>query len=252
MHHSYRSTKNAIEESIQEEEQQRDHERLQAAQHAKNNDIVYACIKDGIKPIVYKFQQGFTFPNFFFSHNVLQKLNILSEDTVQVPPMQQYNCVLDTWMCFDVSHMVTLHDHDGGTLLVKNACIKDCIDLGCHLQKLTNPSSPNIVKALPAKHKYMRAASHAKSSPPPSPSINPSMHDHVGPVPTIHEAQQNHSGSVLLLTDSKGTGTAAQLNHGSSILSHTDGPIIKEESSGNLLLHGTLKADAIEVEEVAI
>ncbi|KAG2037614.1 hypothetical protein BDR03DRAFT_1010659 [Suillus americanus] len=306
---------NAIEESIQEEEQQRDHERLQAVQCAKNNIIIYAWIKDGTEPIIYEFQEGFMFPNFFFSHDVLCKLEILSEDTAQVPPMQRYNCVLDTWTCFDVGHMVTLHDRDGGALLVKNACVKDCIDLGHHIQKLTHPSSPNIVKALPAERKYMRAVSHAKSSRPPSPSIDPSMHDHVGPVPTIHDSQQNRGGSVLLLTDSEGTGTATQLNCGSSILSLIDseeetpatahplkrcaspsdslsprpllrlrrypsakwsfqfsassktssqsrsssplsiqftGPIIKEESSGNLLSYGTLKADAIEVEEVAI
>jgi hypothetical protein len=36
---------NTIEESIQEEERQRDHECLQAAQHAKNNIIIYAWIK---------------------------------------------------------------------------------------------------------------------------------------------------------------------------------------------------------------
>ncbi|KAG2125819.1 hypothetical protein DEU56DRAFT_916320 [Suillus clintonianus] len=333
---------NAIEESIQEEERQRDRERLQAAQRAKNNIIIYAWIKDGTEPIIYEFQEGFTFPNFFFSHDMLRKLEILSEDTVQVPPVQRYNRVLDTWMRFDVGHMVTLHDRDGGALLVKNACVKDCIDLGRHIQKLTHPSSPNIVKALPAKRKYMRAASHVKSSCPPSPSIThnnvgpvPTIRDSqhsphepswslsaidddsdndVGPVPTIHHSQQNRGGSVLSLTDSEGARTKAQLNRSASILSLTDseevttatarplkqhaspsdslsprpllrlrrhpsaelfqfssnsetstqsrssspvsirfaGPIIKEESSGSLLSRGTSKADAIEVEKVAI
>lgn len=288
------------------------------------------------------------FPNFFFSHDVLRKLEILSEDTVQVPPIQRYNRVLDTWMRFDVGHMVTLHDRDGGALLVKNTCVKDCVDLGHHIQKLTHPSSPNITKALPAERKYMRAASRTKSSHPPSPSIDPFMHnnvgpvpticdsqcshepswsltaidddnnDDVGPVPTIYHSQQNRGGSVLSLTDSEGGSegarTAAQLNRSTSILSLTDseeattatacppkrhaspsdslsprpllrlrrypstksfqfssssetstqsrsssplsiqfsGPIIKEESSGSLLSHGTSKSDAIEVEKVAI
>ncbi|KAG2145728.1 hypothetical protein BD769DRAFT_1346769, partial [Suillus cothurnatus] len=160
---------NAIEEAMQEEERQRDCECIQAAQQAKNNIIVYAWTQDGMEPTIYEFQEGFLFPNFFFSHDMLRKLCILSDDTAQMPPIQRYNCVLDTWMHFDVGHMVTLHDHDGGALLVKNACVKDCVDLGHHLQKLTHLSSPNIAKALPAEHKYMRAASHAKSSCPPSP-----------------------------------------------------------------------------------
>ncbi|KAG2738134.1 hypothetical protein P692DRAFT_20640560, partial [Suillus brevipes Sb2] len=144
---------NAVEEAIQEEERQREHERIQAAQRAKNNVIVYAWTQDGAEPTIYEFQEGFKFPNFFFSRDVLCKLDILAEDTTQVPPIQRYNCVLDTWMRFDVGHMVTLQDRDGGALLVKNACVKDCVDLGRHLQKLAHPSSPNIMKALPAERK---------------------------------------------------------------------------------------------------
>jgi hypothetical protein len=148
-----------------------------------------------MEPTIYEFQEGFLFPNFFFSHDVLRKLCILSDDTAQMPPIQRYNRVLDTWMRFDVGHMVTLHDRDGGALLVKNACVKDCVDLGHHLQKLTHPSSPNIAKALPAERKYMRAASRAKSSCPPSPLIDPLMHDNVGSVPTIHDSQASHAPS---------------------------------------------------------
>jgi len=153
-----------------------------------------------MEPTIYEFQEGFLFPNFFVSHDVLRKLCILSDNTAQMPPIQQYNHVLDTWIHFNIGHMVTLHDCDGGALLVKNTCVKNCVDLGHHLQKLTHPSSPNIAKALPAEHKYMHAASRAKSSCPPSPLNDPLMHDNVGSVPTIHDSRASNAPSWPLTT----------------------------------------------------
>src|SRR6267154_4395715 len=151
----------------------------------------------------------------------------------------------------------TLQDRDGGALLVKDAHVKDCADLGRHLQKLAHPSSPNIMKALPAERKYMRAVSRTTNScavlrapslhtpsPPqlihplgvvtddrgPVPTIHASQHDTMlGPVPTIHCSQQNRSSSVLSLTDSEGddvgpvpTIHCSQQNHSRSVLSLTD------------------------------
>jgi len=68
-----------------------------------------------------------------------------SMHVANVLPIQRYNRALGVWTRFDVGHMVTLQERDGGVLLVKDARVKDCIDLDRHLRQLTRSGSPNIM-----------------------------------------------------------------------------------------------------------
>ncbi|KAG2095666.1 uncharacterized protein F5147DRAFT_778570 [Suillus discolor] len=320
---------NAHEEELQEDRCQQDLERVQAAQREKNTVVVYAWSEDGIEPVIYEFQDGFKLPNFSFSLDILRKLGMVSHSdnilTATILPIQRYNRLLGTWTRFDVDHMVSLQERDNGVLLVKDAHVKDCIDLERHLHQLAQPGSPNMMMSLAEERKYMRAASRTHSSRAPSllptdpaidihqvPTMNHGSHAPSLPsaaahrVPTINRALKtggcvprvpfhpHNGGSVLSLTDDDNDNepNLTSKRRYSSALSLTDSddgnvtntvrpvkrqlkqhrrshsesssssshspssiisvPIVKRESAGSLLSHGTSQANAIEVEKVSI
>jgi hypothetical protein len=200
------------------------------AQHY--HDITNTLIQDGAEPTIYEFQQGFMFPNFFFSCDILQKLDILP-DTSAPLRVQRYNRLLQTWTMFDMGHMVTLQPRDGGILLVKDARVKDCIGFDDHLHKLTQPDN-NLL----SKPKCMRNLSCPSSVL----SLTDSDDDDTHPACTV---KRRHS--IMSLTDD-----SEDDDDDSSYLPFALGPVIKDECPGSVLAHGGSKSDAIEVEKVSI
>ncbi|KAG2146624.1 hypothetical protein DEU56DRAFT_753533 [Suillus clintonianus] len=246
-----------------QENHPRDHD-LEVAERAKNNVIVYAwsearlhmhntitmsltLIQDGTEPTIYEFQQGFKFPNFFFSHNVLQKLNMLYDATPAPLCVQRYNHLLEMWTMFDLGHMVILQPHNGGILLVKQACVKDCIGFHDHLHKLTQIpllATTNLSRP-PSSVLLLPRATTNLSRPSSVLSLTESDDDNRPACPI----KCCHSSILSLTDDSDDDGDNSWC---SSSLPSALGPIIAKESSGSVLSHGRSKSSAIEVEKVSV
>ncbi|KAG0700380.1 hypothetical protein DFH29DRAFT_1080705 [Suillus ampliporus] len=282
---------NAREEEMNEDRRQHELERLQAATWEKNTVVVYAWTQNGVKPVIYEFQDGFKLPNFYFTLSVLQRLCMTSEDPdiptpARIAPIQRYNRTLDAWTRFNVGHMVTLHEHDAGILFVRDARIRECMDFDQHLCRLTRPVSPNLMTDLTSECKYVRAASLVRNSRTPSlprsriPSLSPvsSGKEHGVPNDSPVQPIKRRFLSILSLTDDDEHDTtktvhAAKRRHSplpqtlhhvlphhasdshsrsSSISSMHSTPIVKKEDSGSLLSRRSSSYDAIVVEKVVI
>lgn len=215
-----------------------------------HNTIVMSLtlIQDGMEPTIYEFQQGFKFLNFFFSHNVLQKLDMLSDATPAPLRVQRYNHLLETWTMFDLGHMVTLQPRDGGILLVKLARVKDCIGFHDHLHKLTRillPAATNLSHPPSSVLLLPLAATTNLSRPSSVLSLTDSDDDNRPACPI-----KRHHSSILSLTDDDDDDDDNSWR--SSSLPSALGPIIAKESSGSVLSHGRSKSSAIEVEKVSV
>jgi hypothetical protein len=114
-------------------------------------------MQNNCRPVLHEFQDGFKYPNFFFSPSVLSKLDLLDCG------VQCFNLTLHKWVGFDTGHFIKLEVRDHRVILVKAEDVNCCVDFEQHLQKLLQPSSPNIIHGLANKHKYMQAISRAPS-----------------------------------------------------------------------------------------
>ncbi|KAG2034598.1 hypothetical protein BDR03DRAFT_825460, partial [Suillus americanus] len=109
-------------------------EQREAAEHAKYQVTLYVWTADGVEPDVHELQQGFKFPNFFLTAEILCKLGLLTHEGDVSLTLWLYNHERRLWTSFDVGHMVKLHDNNL-TIFLKDSLVTHCVDLERHLQQ---------------------------------------------------------------------------------------------------------------------
>ncbi|KAG2038580.1 hypothetical protein BDR03DRAFT_981529 [Suillus americanus] len=156
----------AEEEANDLHERKLEKEQHEAAECAKHQVMLYVWTANGVEPDIHKLQQGFKFPNFFLTAEILHKLGLLTHEGDASLTLQHYNHKRRLWTSFDVGHMVKLHDNNL-TIFLKDLLVTHCIDLERHLQQSRLSPVPNLFTNLADERKAVKAAqkSHAGHTP---------------------------------------------------------------------------------------
>ncbi|KAF8879156.1 hypothetical protein BD779DRAFT_1423991, partial [Infundibulicybe gibba] len=112
-----------VEESLREARRQQDAIRLASIQRAKHNVFVYAWNMDHEPPCVVEFQDGYVWPNFIITPDVIADADLLNNfDTPKY--LYLYRISLGTWTKIKPGHVIAVDTHHH--IFLRSPNVKEC------------------------------------------------------------------------------------------------------------------------------
>ncbi|KAF8223575.1 hypothetical protein L208DRAFT_1065364, partial [Tricholoma matsutake] len=133
----------ATQQETTKKRQKAEAERLGAIGKAKHHVVVYSWIQNSEEPTIFTFQDGFTWPHFVVTLEVLHDLDLVPEevdDTSQLHILI-YDFVLQSWTKFKLPYVVTMKEEQC-CMFFKAANVMNCLNFDAHLKNSITRNEP--------------------------------------------------------------------------------------------------------------
>jgi hypothetical protein len=148
----------ATQQEITEKRRKAEAERLGAIEKAKHRVVAYSWIQNSEEPTVFTFQDGFTWPHFVVTLDVLRDLDLVTEEVDDTSRLRIliYDFVLRSWTKFKLPYVVTLKEEQR-CMFFKAANVMDCLNFDAHLKNSITRNEPyNLHRDLRRERAHVR------------------------------------------------------------------------------------------------